>query len=209
LEGTVKKRARVSPKCVGAALLISALWLVGCSGASGSYVWVWDLPPAAKTVEPLRPGDRVQVAVQGQEAMSGEFEIRPEGDVVLPTAGRFQAAGWPPDQLAGVVQTRLRGVLQDPRVTIVVAARRTPQVGVLGEVRSPGRYEMRIGEGVLDALARAGGITPFADPNLVFVIRKVAGKQVQRVRFRYSELVAADPASVAFELRDGDVLVVE
>jgi len=192
-----------------ALLALALLSFTGCGGARGSYVWIWDLPPVAKTVEPLRPGDRVQVAVQGQETMSGEFDVRPDGDIVFPTAGRFQAAGWPPDKLATIVQDRLRGILQDPRVTILVAARRVPNVGVLGEVRTPGRYEVRMGEGVLDALARAGGLTPFANPDLVFVIRKGVGKQVLRVRFRYSELVAADPASVSFELRDGDVLVVE
>jgi polysaccharide export outer membrane protein len=138
--------------------------------------------------------------------MSGEFEVRPEGDIVLPSVGRLQAANLTPERLAVDLTTRLRGILEDPRVTIVVASRRAVSVGVLGEVRTPGRYELRSNEGVLDALARAGGLTPFADPDQVYVIKKTP---TQRIRFRYSELTRADPASVAFRLHDGDIVVVE
>jgi polysaccharide biosynthesis/export protein len=187
-------------------LLALSFLLVAC-GSTGPYVWASSLPPAAETADTLRAGDRVQVVVHGQDAMSGEFEVRPGGDIVLPVAGRVNAAGTTPEQLSSAVRERLRGVLADPLVTVVVAVRRPMGVSVIGEVRTPGRYEMRDGETMVDALARAGGLTPFADADKVFLVRR--SQPGPRIRFRYSDFAEGSPSSIRFQLKDGDVVVVE
>jgi len=191
-------------------LALAAL-LLACK-STGPYVWASSLPPApaaatAGAADPLKAGDRVQVVVHGQDAMSGEFEVRPGGELVLPVAGRIHAAGVAPEQLAVAVRDRLRGVLADPLVTVVVSLRRPLGISVLGEVRTPGRYELKEGESVVDALARAGGLSPFADADSVFVVRR--STPGPRVRFRFSDLAEGSPNSLRFPLRDGDVVVVE
>jgi polysaccharide export outer membrane protein len=189
------------------ALIVSCFWQLGC-GSSAPFVWASQVPPAeAKVDEALRPGDHVQVVVFGQDTLSGEFEIRPAGDLVLPVAGRVVARGKTLEALAAEVSGKLRGALANPKVTIVIASRRPPNVSVIGEITTPGRYDLREGDGVLDALARAGGFTTFADRDKVFVLRRVP--KTERIRFRYQDLIAAVPSSVGFELRDGDVVVVE
>lgn len=188
-------------------MLVAAVpFVVGCA-PKPPYVWVTQLPPEALgNPQQLRPGDKVQVVVYGQDAMSGEFEVRPGGDVVVPVAGSVRAQGLTAQQLARQITNQLTGKLVSPQVTVVLSARRLPSVSVLGEVRTPGKFELREGEGVLDALARAGGLTPFADSDEVYIIRR--GEE-RRIRFRYDDLVAANPAAVRFPLMDGDVVVVE
>jgi polysaccharide export outer membrane protein len=187
--------------------LFPALTAAACSSKS-AFVWVQQAPPSRATVASgLRVGDRVQVTVQGQDAMGGEFEVRPTGDLILPQVGLVPAVGLTVNELTVQVIAKLRGILQDPRVAIVLEARRMATVSVVGEVRSPGRFELRPQEGVLDALARAGGFTPFADRDAIFVIPRL--HRSPRIRFRYKDLVLADPASVNYELLDGDILVVE
>jgi polysaccharide export outer membrane protein len=61
---------------------------------------------------------------------------------------------------------------------------------------------------VLHALAKAGGMTEFADGSCIFVLRP-AGDKVQRIRFKYSALVEAEPSAIRFHLKTGDTLVVE
>jgi polysaccharide export outer membrane protein len=171
-------------------------------------VWVSELPkPAIAETAKLRVGDKIQVAIHGQDAMSGEFEIRQTGDLILPQIGQVPARGLLLDQLRVHIEQRLIGTLQNPRVSVGLVARRAPFVSVLGEVTNPGRYELRDNEGVLDALARAGGFSPFADKSRLFVLSK--RHKGQRIRFRYEDLIRADPASVEYELLDGDVLIVE
>jgi len=191
-------------------VLIAALTAPLVDGCRSQPVFVWasQLPAPDPNVEKLiRPGDRLQVVVATQETLSGEFDVRPTGEVVLPTAGRFTAAGKTADGFAIEVANRLRGMLADPRVTVLLVTRHTGSVSVIGEVRTPGRYPLSETEGVLDALARAGGLTDFASPSSIFVIRHA--QPSPRVRFRYADLVAADKPSLRFALGDGDVVVVE
>lgn len=183
------------------------LVLAACS-PPGPYVWARSIPRApAGSERPLRVGERVQVIVHGQETMTGEFEIRPAGEVVVPVAGRTMAKGLTPSQLAAAIRERLRGVLTDPQVTVVLAARPPLAISVLGEVQTPGRHELRDGEGVLEALARAGGLTPFADRDSIYVVRREQAGP--RVRFRYRDLIQGEPNSITFRLEDGDVVIVE
>lgn len=179
---------------------------IACS-ASKPYVWVSQLPANDPRMnDTLRAGDRVQLAVLGQDALSGEFEIRPGGVIVLPVAGAVPAAGRTLAELSADITKRLAGVVAGPRVTLVLALRPPTSVGVMGEVRNPGRYEVTEGEGVLHALARAGGLTPFADTDGIYVVRP---QPSQRIRFRYSDLTSAEGASMRFRLSPGDVVVVE
>ena len=187
-------------------LLVACLPLGGC-GPTGPYVWASRVPTSSGEARIIRPGDRLQIVVHGQESMSGEFEVRPGGEFVLPVAGRFRTVGLTTAGLASELQKRLAGILAKPYVTVVIAARKAATVTVLGEVRQPGRYELRDGDGVLEALARAGGFTPFADEDALFVVRR--GQQSPRVRFKYADLVAGVPSSLNYELVDGDILVVE
>lgn len=192
------------------------VWLLACAlalasgacGPKGPYVWASQLPPAASDANLLRAGDRVQVVVHGQDTMSGEFDVRPTGDLLLPVAGRVVAAGLTPEALAARLTAQLKGVLAQPVVTVVLATRKLPSVTVVGEVRTPGRLDLKDGAGVLDALAGAGGLTPFADADSVFVLRRGPSGQ-QRIRFKYSDLISAQPHSIGFELKDGDVVVAE
>jgi polysaccharide biosynthesis/export protein len=186
-------------------VLLIALALAVACGGSGGYVWASELPAAPANSAPrIRAGDRVQVAVAGQETMSGEFEVRPAGELLLPVIGRVMAVGLTATELAEQLKGRLRGLLADPHVTVVISARRLANISLLGEVRAPGRFELREGEGILEALARGGGLTPFADEDRIFVVRRGLPS---RVRFRFRDLVAGH--GNRFELLDGDVVVVE
>lgn len=201
----VMSRRRYARWVAVGALAVSAV--VGC-GSSRSFVWVSDYVSqgSARAPRPLRPGDRIQVVVRGQDTLGTQAEIRPDGEVVLPVVGSVVAGSRTPTELANEIASRLVGVVQSPSVTVIVERRRTI-VTVLGEVRGSGRFELEPGEGLLQILARAGGLTPFADSDAIFVLRR--DPQLARIRFRYDELAGGDPVSVGFELRDGDTVMVE
>jgi polysaccharide export outer membrane protein len=145
--------------------------------------------------------------VHGQDTISGEFEVRPEGELIVPVAGKFAAAGMTVDQLGTTVERKLQGVLANPLVTAAISLKRANAISVLGEVRTPGHLDVPNGEGVMDALARVGGLTEFADANAIFVIRRA--NNALRIRFRYDDLAGGDQKSLAFRLEDGDLIVVE
>jgi hypothetical protein len=60
---------------------------------------------------------------------------------------------------------------------------------------------------VLGALARAGGLTEFADGDSVYVLREFPKRT--RIRFKYDDLARGEDKAVGFKLRDRDVVIVE
>jgi polysaccharide export outer membrane protein len=174
-------------------------------------VWANELPPTKVEVadEALRPGDQIVVVVPRMEELrSAEpFTINADGTVVLPLIGVVRVEGTTVSQATQQINTRLKGIIENPDARVSVANPRLPVVTVVGEVRTPGRFEVQHGEGVLPALALAGGVTEFADLDDIYVVRKYPTRQ--RVRFRYSDLVGGVAGSLGFVLRDGDVVVVE
>jgi polysaccharide export outer membrane protein len=186
-------------------LTVPFVFMLACA-STGPYVWARELPPETNAMRTLAPGDKIQVVVTGQETLSGEFEIRPSGDFLSPAIGRLFVTNMTTDQLAAELTRRLTGVLAAPRVSVVLVSRAATSVSVIGEVKSPGRYELKDGEGLLDALARAGGLTPFAKEDSIYVIRR--NRPGPRVRYRYRDLTAPLTGGPT-ELRYGDVVVVE
>lgn len=179
----------------------------GCA-TDGAYVWVDELPSGALKPAPYQvaPGDRLVVNVWNQPPLSGEVLVRPDGNITLPLVGDVQVVGATPQQAAEAVARKLGGLVVEPHVAVSLAGTREPTVSVLGEVQQAGTFPLRPGEGVLEVLARAGGLSEFARKDAVFVVRRSQGL---RVRFDYRRLAQAHGAGVAFELQDGDVVVVD
>lgn len=174
----------------------------------GPWVWVDDLSESALKPSPYKvmPGDRLVVNVWNQPALSGEVLVRPDGNITMPLVGDVYVLGLTPPEISGEVAKKLAGLVVEPNVAIALANTRNPTVSVVGEVRTAGSFELRPGEGVLEVLARAGGLSEFANHSRVFVIRRSEGK---RVRFDYDRLSRGHGTGVKFLLQDGDVIVVD
>jgi polysaccharide export outer membrane protein len=188
-----------------AALLLA---LVRCAHP-GPFTWVQDLPEPDTLPPSTRfvVDDQVLVTVWNQPALSGPHRVRPDGMISLPLAGDVAVVGLTPEGASAAIASALQGLVVDPKVTVELLASRPPLVAVVGEVRTPGRFELRAHEGVLELLALAGGLTEFADRDGIYVLRRDAG--VTRIRFSYPQLERGEPRAVGFALRDGDVIVVE
>ncbi len=200
----------VRPATFALALTSCVLVAPGCK-QQHPYVWAsavteGDLPV---TSEKLRAGDRISVSVTRMEELrAGQtFVVAADGTITLPLVGPIQVGGMTAQAAALTLNTRLNGIVVNPDARITVVTPRLPTVSVVGEVNQPGRFQVDHGEGVLAALAQAGGLTEFADDDEIYVVRKYPS--LTRIRFKYDDLVGGVGKSVAFSLRDGDVVVVE
>ena len=192
-------------------LLLAALVGIACQ-PKHPFVWAADLPPSEVPIEsqPLRTGDVIQLTIPGMDQEledAGELEVTADGSIMVPFIGPVRVEGLTPAQTAQQLNSRLNGIIKDPNARVTIIEPRTPVVTVLGEVRSPGQFDVNHGEFLLTTLARAGGLTEFAHPTKIFVVRTYP--EPQRVRFRYEDLVGGLDRSINFQLRDGDVIVVQ
>jgi polysaccharide biosynthesis/export protein len=180
---------------------------IGCATES-HFVWVDEIPIVSQNIEAIEPRDTLLISVKNQPSLSGEFLVGDHGNYSQPTLGTIPVAGKTTDALAKELEERLKNIVVNPEVTVSITKLASIRVNVVGEVKTPGSYELLRGRGLIPALAAAGWLTEFADRNRIFVIRSDAG-MTQRVRFRARELTAAEPHATGFRLKDGDVVVVD
>lgn len=194
---------------VNATLLTLALVFgAGCLHLD-PYVWVDDLPDEAYQPEPyrIRAGDNLNVSIWNQDELTRDVRVRADGNITLPLISDVYVAGLTPPDAADVIKRRLDGLVLNPAVAVAVREGHVPNVSVVGEVRTAGQFTFAPDETVLHVIAKAGGLTEFAQPDAIFVVRR--NDKQQRVRFSYDKLSRGNGRGLDFKLRDGDVIVVE
>jgi len=106
------------------------------------------------------------------------------------------AAGLEPGALARRLQAKLKEFVVNPIVTVSLEEPVALEVSVVGEVTRPGVYRMDQDPTVLKALASAGGLTPLAGRDRIFVLRhgERSGDALApvRIRFTYEALAHAE-----------------
>jgi polysaccharide export outer membrane protein len=157
------------------AAAIVAIGLSACTPGAD----LQELPPYAQGSYRLGGGDQVRIITFGVEPLSGQFRVDDQGNIAMPLVGGVHAAGRTPDELAGYIQSRLRGqkFVKEPSVSVEVLAYRP--IFVLGEVARPGQYSFSPGMTMLTAVAVAGGFTYRAVESYASDIRTIEGHAVE------------------------------
>jgi polysaccharide export outer membrane protein len=151
--------------------------------------------------------DVVEVAVWRDNDMTRVVPVRPDGKISLPLLGEVNAAGKTGPELAEEIQKRLIPYVENPRVSVIVREINAQRFFVLGEVQKPGSFPLRGDTTVLQALAQAGGLAQFADPDGIVLVRRDADGSEHRYGVKYSQLVDGDRGNPLY-LSSGDTLYV-
>jgi len=194
--------------------LLTLLLLIATTGCPPQkpFAWVNDLPMPTQADRLVEPRDVLFVDVRNQKEMSGDFTVRDDGTYQQPSVGSIRVTGMTTQQVATTVQRALQGVVVEPQVTVAISRPAPVRVNVVGQVKAPGTFELTRDRTVTAALAAAGWLNEFAGDDDVYVLRpqsREADPRMARIRFRVRELTGGDPHSLRFQLRDGDVVVVE
>jgi polysaccharide export outer membrane protein len=110
-------------------------------------------------------------------------------------------------QLQDALAERLRKYVATPQVSVIVREVHSFKVSVIGEVRTPGRYELKSQATVIDVLAQAGGFSEYASRSRIVVLR-MDGETLRTFPFNYEKFVSADGDQQVFHLKAGDIVVV-
>ena len=92
-------------------------------------------------------------------AFECEYSVGASGDLSLPMIGEIQAGGHSREELASIVEQRLKGRMglgQPPTVAVEIVTYRP--FYIIGQVTNPGAFAFRPGLTVLKALSIAGGL---------------------------------------------------
>jgi polysaccharide export outer membrane protein len=151
--------------------------------------------------------DVLRIAVWKNEELSRTVPVRPDGTISMPLLNDVHAAGLTPMELRDLVSRELEEYMPRPQVSVIVQEVHSRAVSVLGEVTHAGRYELKGRSTVLDAIAFAGGITPFARRARVLILRQEANG-VKRIPFDYDKAISPEGAQGNLYVQSGDIIVV-
>jgi polysaccharide export outer membrane protein len=154
--------------------------------------------------------DVLTVTVFGEPELSGKYTVEQDGTFTFPQIGRVKAGGLTLRALEQELKAKLAdGYLKNPQVAVAIENYRSQRILVIGEVRSPGEYQLNGEMTLLSALARAGSTTPSASREATIVRPRKNAKQGEEP----SEIIKVDLADLQggnmalnVALQDGDTV---
>ncbi len=136
-------------------------------------------PAAYEQAYLLDSGDKLRVAVFGQEGVTNIYAVDTAGNVNVALIGAVRARGLTTQMLAAEITARLRaGYMRDPHVAVEVETYRP--FFILGEVNAPGQYPYQPNMTVETAIAISGGYSPRADKRSAELTRSYGGQIVRQ-----------------------------
>lgn len=152
----------------------------------------------------IGPDDMLQVTVWKEQTLSGNFPVRPDGMISMVLLGDVKAAGLTPEQLSANLTTAYKKYIQDPIVTVLVQQVNSQRIFLVGEVGHVGPIPITPGMTPLQAISSAGGLTPYAHKNRIYILRGPQGNQ-QKISFNYKAALRGDNSVT---LQPNDTVVV-
>ena len=208
--------------------MVKAIWAVACSVLVvlsvavplALPVFAQDMDNSAKIRRPIQvptgsqsdpsyrlgPEDQLRISVWDNKELTLDLVVRPDGKISMPLLQDVPAEGLTAAQLAANIQNGLSAYIVNPEVTVIVLQVNAPKYYVIGYVGHPGTFPLRGDTSVLQALALAGGLTQFASPRSIKLIRATRGKQEVR-KINYYDIID-DGGEGNYLLKSGDTIVV-
>ena len=189
-------------------LLISLTTSVFINAGCGNRgVQATEVPPPATDDTTLGPGDTFTVRVYGEQELSGDHQVAPDGTINFPLLGSVQVNGLEPPAVADEIRRLLkeRDLMRDPHVSVYVQQYASKRVSVVGAVANPGAFKLEPGMTVVQAISMAGGFSSLADRDGTVVTRRMNGSTV---RYRVPVAKVAKGQAEDIEVAAGDIIFV-
>jgi len=171
-------------------------------------VLVWSMAaPAADMSYHIGPGDVLEISVWKDESLSRQVIVPPDGVISFPLIEDIRVTGMTVPDLREAVALKLKDYFPDPTVTVMLVQINSLKGYVIGKVNNPGQFPIELDTNVMQILAMAGGLNPFASPNSIFILRQQEGNSI-KIPFHYKQVEKGKHLEENIVLKRGDVVVV-
>jgi len=191
-------------------------FIVGCAeiGKAPASIPVTPQSSSAGSVDAISeeyrigPEDVLEIMVLGEDILKTRAVVDPDGWITFPMVGQVLAAGRTASELERELTNKLKVQIRDPVVTVSLADAAGYQVFVVGKVEKPGQFAVGRRIDVLQALALAGGLTPYAEQDEIKIVRRGEKSGDQVFPFTYSAIKRGHKLEQNIVLQSGDVVLV-
>jgi protein involved in polysaccharide export with SLBB domain len=161
----------------------------------------------------VEPGDVLLVLPSDLDSpvrLPGDQPVLPDGTINLGKYGHLLVAGKTVLEIEGLVKTAVQAQTKDAGfVNVRLVSRQSKVYYVVGEVNSPGAFQLSGRETVLDALMQAGGLTDNASADNIILSRPTlpnCPRKVLPVCFR--QIVQLGDTTTNYQVAPGDRIFV-
>jgi polysaccharide export outer membrane protein len=172
---------------------------------------------SAAHAQTLKPGDTLSISVMQDPKLDRTVIVDPTGQIGFPLAGHFRVRGLSPQAVENILKDKLKSNYKDESLDVTVVLANAikdvpeedlkPKVFITGEIVRPGSYVVRQQTTLMQAIALAGGLGPFAAKRRIMVRRK-GGPGEDIFMFDYRAYEAGQDLEGNITLRAGDVIMV-
>ncbi|OQX63521.1 MAG: hypothetical protein B5M56_02605 [Desulfococcus sp. 4484_241] len=108
----------------------------------------------------IGPGDVLAINVYEHPDLTTESQVDDNGTIRFPLIGELRVEGMTVSGLSEALEKKLAdGYIINPQVSIIVKEYRNRKATILGQVNSPGLYELKGRTTLLELISTAGGLT--------------------------------------------------
>lgn len=158
----------------------------------------------------IGPGDTLEVFVWGNEELTTQGIVRPDGKFTTRLVEDLEASGKTSTQLARDIEKAYGEYVKHPVVSVIVngfVGVPEQQVRVVGEASEPKSVPYRKHMTLLDLMIAVGGMTEFADGNDSVLVRRHGGSQTS-YSLRLDDLLKQGDISADMNLMPGDIVII-
>ena len=155
----------------------------------------------------IGPGDVLEISVWKEAELSRTVVVPPDGAVSFPLIDAVKATNLTVTGLKTIIKKKLAEYVPDPTVTVMLMEINSLKAYVIGKVNNPGEFQINLDSNVMQILAKAGGLTPFASKSNIMILRKRKGG-IEKIPFDYGQVEKGKHLEQNIVLKIGDVVVV-
>ena len=152
--------------------------------------------------------DVLSITVRNEPEFSlSSQKVRLDGRITIPMLGDIYVNGKTTKQLEEEIAERLKFLVVDPVVIVIVDVVYSQRVTVAGNVAKPGHYSIGTPSTVLDILVRAGQPNADAKVKNIQIVRIVNGREVH-FSFNYKDVIRGKNLRQNILLENRDYILV-
>jgi len=155
----------------------------------------------------IGPGDILEVSVWNEPALSKTVTVRLDKRISLPLIGDVIVTGMSLEDLSNILTHEFSKFISNPNVVVILQESKSKRYYLIGRVTKPGEFPLDFPLTVLQALARAGGFTEWAETKEILILRSTDAKETIQ-RFDYPEVIKGKNLQQNIKILPGDTIVV-
>lgn len=156
----------------------------------------------------ITPTDVLELTFPHVPEFNQTLTVQPDGYVTLRAVGELRVQGRTVPELQVQFSEAYEPILREPVITIVLKEFEKPFFTIAGEVKTPGKFDLRGALTLTQALAVAGGFTGDAKKSQVVLFRRFSPELLEVKQIDVGAMYARRQLDEDYLIRPGDTILV-